>query len=159
MGSTGIGSLFSALRGIGSLLSVLRVLGRVPVSPAAGSMPSQPLKPPKCCSCNSSGTCKNCSCCSKGRSCGDCVPGKHGRCVNRPGHSGRSLARETQRVTQAAPVSNVRRQSCSFVSSISSDKTVPATSRRRTSSSSSSGVVGVQVQQVQHHLQPCYQSS
>ena len=37
---------------------------------------------PKCCSCNSSGTCKTCSCVRGRRRCSDCVPSRHGRCTN-----------------------------------------------------------------------------
>ena len=68
-------------------------------------MPPKLPKPPKCCSCNSSGMCKSCSCCKNHTSCVDCVPGKHGRCLNLPGRNFRQNERKrsaTSKITVTA---------------------------------------------------------
>ena len=57
------------------------------------NMPPKLLKPPKCCACNSSGTCRNCSCYRHGWTSTDCVPGKHGRCINLPGRNSTTTRR------------------------------------------------------------------
>ena len=68
-------------------------------------MPPKLPKPPKCCSCNSSGMCKSCSCCKNHTSCVDCGPGKHSRCLNLPGRNFRQNERKrsaTSKITVTA---------------------------------------------------------